>query len=67
MAGEIIAKNKKAQPLPLKVEPPLYKPVSVYPLLKGTVDIKGEVEVNAENKGESFWDRHKGGGKVQQH
>ena len=50
VAGEIIAKNKKAQPLPLKVEPPLYKPVSVYPLLKGMVAIKGEVTLDEEEK-----------------
>jgi hypothetical protein len=50
VAGEIIAKNKKAQPLPLKVEPPLHKPVSVYPLLKGMVAIKGEVTLDEEDK-----------------
>ncbi|XP_059915873.1 uncharacterized protein LOC132463610 [Gadus macrocephalus] len=50
VAGEKIANNKKAQPLPLKVEPPLYKPVSVYPLLKGMVAIKGEVTLDEEDK-----------------
>ena len=50
VAGEIIAKNNKAQPLPLTVEPPLYKPVSVYPLLKGMVAIKGEVTLDEEDK-----------------
>ena len=50
VAGEIIAKNKKAQPLPLKVEPPLYKPVSVYPLLKGMVANKGEVTLDEDKQ-----------------
>ena len=36
--------------MPLKVEPPLYKPLSVYPLLKGMVAIKREVTLDEEDK-----------------
>ncbi|CAL8319392.1 unnamed protein product [Arctogadus glacialis] len=50
VAGEIIANNNKAQPLPLKVEPPLHKLVSLYPLLKDNVESKGEVTLDEGDK-----------------
>ncbi|CAL8383681.1 unnamed protein product [Arctogadus glacialis] len=51
VAGEIIANNNKAQPLPLKVEPPLHKLVSLYPLVTGNVEFKGEVTLDeGDNK-----------------
>ena len=37
VAGDIIANNNKAQPLPLTVESPLHKLVPLYPLLKDNV------------------------------
>ncbi|CAL8292270.1 unnamed protein product [Arctogadus glacialis] len=58
--GEITNKDVKTEPLSPKAQSPPYN-TGLYPLVTGTVDIKGEVEVNAENKGECFWDRHKGG------
>ncbi|CAL8395428.1 unnamed protein product [Boreogadus saida] len=48
LARQIITKKEEAQPLPLKLEPPPYKPTkmyplaTLYPLLKGNVESKGE-------------------------
>ena len=40
---------KKTEPLPPKAQPPPYN-TGLYPLITGTVDIKGEVTQNGENK-----------------
>ena len=50
VARQIINNDEKAQPLPLKAEPPPYKPSKMYPLLKGMVAIKGEVTLDKEDK-----------------
>ena len=51
VAGDIIANNNKAQPLPLTVESPLHKLVPLYPLLKDNVESKGEVTLDeGDNK-----------------
>ena len=50
VARQIINNDEKAQPLPLKAEPPPYKPSKMYPLLKGMVAIKGEVTLDEEDK-----------------
>ena len=51
VARKIITKKEEAQPLPLKLEPPPYKPTKMYPLLTGNVEIKGEVTLDeGDNK-----------------
>ena len=51
VARRIITKKEEAQPLPLKLEPPPYKPNKMYPLLTGNVEIKGEVTLDeGDNK-----------------
>ena len=51
VARKIITKQEEAQPLPLKLEPPPYKPTKMYPLLTGNVEIKGEVTLEeGDNK-----------------
>ena len=42
VARKIITKEEEAQPLPLKLEPPPYKPNKMYPMLTGNVEIKGK-------------------------
>jgi hypothetical protein len=46
VARKIITKKEEAQPLPLKLEPPPYKPTKMYPLLTDDLEVKGEVTLD---------------------
>ena len=51
VARKIITKEEEAQPLPLKLKPPPYKPTNMYPLVTGNVEYKGEVTLDeGDNK-----------------
>ena len=45
----MINKDKKLESLPLKVQPPPYH-TGLYPLITGTVDIKGKVQMDKEKR-----------------
>ena len=46
VARKIITKEEEAQPLPLKLEPPPYKPTNMHPLITDNVEFKGEVTLD---------------------
>ena len=51
VARKIITKEEEAQPLPLKLEPPPYKPTNMHPLITDNVEFKGEVTLDeGDNK-----------------